>query len=230
MSLQRLRAVESVKEKSMSKVGVFASALAMVIVCAAGTSFGSVLNDTPAHYPWVKSSGGYIEYDAATGRLDIQSYPELLNLDSSNFVNLPYESENGSLFELHVKIDPVTKTVSLNPDAPAAMYYSSHALYVTGGTDSTIGDIFQSDRPVEFDYNQTNLGQISFRFRQDGDMVAPNDGNIVVHVYAGNFPTDFSDSFSQSVDYSDIFFLPEPATLSLLALGSLVVMRRRRGQ
>lgn len=201
----------------MFRLAVVASC---IIACVAGASQAGVLDDTVVHFPWVKSNDGEITYTpitSTTGMLDMVSYPTMYNHDAGT---VGTDLTDGYL-NVHVIVDLSTKSVSWNTA------YDS-ALYLTGNPDGgDVVDMFKSNRPVEFDYYFANQGQIALRFLQDGAMQPPNNGNVVVQIWAAG-ASDFNTLGDVTALYSDTFFMPEPCTLALLAVGGLVLARRRR--
>ena len=178
------------------------------------------------HYPRVRAIDVSVTYDAnggtgGTGLLTASGYTwELYMENASNYDDLDGD------FYLEVEINKTTLK-------PASGFLTVDDYYMSGD------DLFYSTIITDFGFGGDDM--LQFRFVQEGTgMMAPDNEPVGVIISAVSIPNElFSEAnqptflvnFSNSGNgYSNIFYLPEPATMLLLAagLGSICIRRRRK--
>jgi len=132
---------------------------------------------------------------------------------------------NYGKFELQAELD---STGQLVPGG-------SNSLLLSWETLSGDETLFYSTTLTDFGFGAED--QFEFYFTQEGDTAVVTDGETLgvmlfgVNIPQFNDPNDpvFNADFHNSSNsgYSDTFYLPEPATMTLLVLGGLAAFSRR---
>ncbi len=200
----------------------FRSVLATIVILLVATAAqGARLNLPLPHYPYVSSA--FIDIDfvpsagGTDGTLTAYGYTAQLRTDATTTSDLFGE------FSLTAQIDAEgiasSGSLSLTSDFADSIMYNS--------TDLT-GFGFGGDEDM-----------MEFTFTQDGaTSMVPDDAMLCVILYGIGMPGsqyDFTTSWDNydgtpgnGNGHSETFYAPEPATMILLAAGSLGLLRRRR--
>lgn len=213
-------------EGSMYKLGLL---LAIFAALAVTTSIhADPLNLEVPHDPWICTDGVFVQYSLTgetTGHLWAYGAPTTYNDAPESTVAL---DSRYSWFELNV---------DLTTDGVA----TGGSLTLSGAVDidpaSTIGDIpqppvlFNSTVLTDFGFGQEDM--FEFLFVQDGDAVPPDNEPFGVVLFGTSIPGEPADWFSADFNnyyngQANVFYLPEPASFCLLALGGLGLIRRRK--
>ena len=203
---------------------------ACVLFALAASAEASLIGLELTHYPRVASSGILVTYVAPTGG-DV--YGTLTTAFGETWDLFSDETQTADevwgAFDLTIQIDPST----------GQAVPGSGSLLVAD--DIAYGSMFASSTILEFGYGGDDI--MEFRFVQQGVSGLPNgpqNGDMIgVILSAMSIPdaifaapetvpdwlTDFSNNYNGQ---SDTFFLPEPASLGLLAAGGLALLKRRR--
>ncbi len=213
----------------MRGISIFLSAC--VLLGAVASAQAALIGLTMTHFPRVASNGIEVVYVAPTGGDTLgtlTAFGDAWDIYSSSS---PTAEEGWGFFDLTVVIDSTTGEAV------------SGSLLVDDDPDDGYGDIFSSGTILDFGFGGDDL--MEFKFTQEGDSgmpTGPQDGDIIGIILSAmsipdaifadgdpgivpDWTTDFSNSFNGE---SNTFFLPEPASLGLLAAGGLALLRRRR--
>lgn len=209
------------------------SLLAIPLSSAQGALLSPPLS--PEHYPLIYSSNIRVVYDADGGT----GGNGLLTATGTSLMYKPSSTDDvvdvDGTFEVTAHIVPST-----------GAFISGH-LDVTGVKDDGGGwiedylssnELFFSDTLTAFGFGPED--KFEFLFTQEGNMLANNNAIVGLIFSAATitefstpvFTSDFDNFFMDMEPYlgtSDTFWLPEPATLIVLAMaGGFAVLRRRR--
>ncbi len=209
----------------MRGISIFLCACVLFGVVASAQA--SLIGLEMAHFPRVASNGIAVDYIAPTGGETygtLTAFGDAWDIYSSS---APEAEEAWGYFDLTVMIDPITG------DAVSGSLLVDDDFY---------GDIFNSSTIVDFGFGGNDL--FEFKFTQEGNSglpTGPQDGDSIgvilsavsipdaifddTPVIVPDWTTDFSNNWNGE---SDTFFMPEPASLGLLAAGGLALLRRRR--
>jgi len=179
----------------------------------------------PKHYPLIFSAGGDetmgLSYDANGAG----SYGVLTGtIYSAAYRAGPTEEESFDLYDGYFSV-----SVVIDPNSGRGI---SGTMDLSGDPSGTLEDLFHSTTLTAFGQPVTpGSNLILFQFAQDGAGMLPEDGGTIQIIltdpsFNGSFASDFT--HSAGTVYSDTYYLPEPISAALIALGGLPILRRRK--
>jgi hypothetical protein len=214
-------------------IGVVA---ACAILATAGVCQAGLLGLTEIRYPDIYTSNITVTYDAdgaaPYGLLEAKwGLPSQLTLAMGNSLDLDIFA---STFTLTAKYDPaqgkfISGTLLIEGDydgqhtgvAPRALFSSTQLTGLGSGATDRFEFLFTEDVQTPILEAGQTIGIImDARYLSPGTVYL--DSNRMVEP---QFDQDFT---GNGFAYSDTFYVPEPATLGLLLLGAIGLVRRRR--
>jgi len=202
------------------------------LLAAPAAAHGALLNLTRLHYPLVYAGNVSVNYDADGG-----AGGGLLTASGTPFITLQLDdSDSGTSYFGSFAL--MLELVSGGDNDGSIVPGGQQSLNITYKPDGFMGaseTIFSSTKATAFGFWYED--KFEFLFTQNVDTEFVDAGEPVGVIVTANSIPDFNepdipvftDDFSNGLGgESNTFYLPEPGTAVLMAVGAVAVFRRRR--